>query len=137
MMKRLLTYITVAILAVCAVSCNESKRRKALLPNISGKPGEVIVVINKGDWEGATGNVLRDSLACDFPFLPQREPMYDLVNVANRPFKIFNVTLRGSDDLFPIVLVNVYRVQIVAYLVATYCIHVGIKTFAGLKAVAL
>jgi len=82
MMKRLLTYITVAILAVCAVSCNESKRRKALLPNISGKPGEVIVVINKGDWEGATGNVLRDSLACDFPFLPQREPMYDLVNVA-------------------------------------------------------
>lgn len=81
-MKRLFTYCTIAILALCAISCNEQKTRKALLPNISGKPGEVIVVINKGDWEGTLGTVLRDSLACDFPFLPQREPMYDLVNVA-------------------------------------------------------
>ena len=85
-MKRFLTYITVAALALCAISCNEKKSRKALLPNISGKPGEVIVVINKGDWEGAMGNVLRDSLACDFPFLPQREPMFDLVNVAPSGF---------------------------------------------------
>ena len=81
-MKRILTYCAAALLALCAISCNEQKTRKALLPNISGKPGEVIVVINKGDWEGALGTVLRDSLACDFPFLPQREPMYDLVNVA-------------------------------------------------------
>jgi hypothetical protein len=81
-MKRILTYCAAALLALCATSCNEQKTRKALLPNISGKPGEVIVVINKGDWEGALGTVLRDSLACDFPFLPQREPMYDLVNVA-------------------------------------------------------
>lgn len=85
-MKRILTYIAVAFLAMCAISCNQQKSRKALLPNISGKPGEVIVVINKGDWEGSMGNVLRDSLACDFPFLPQREPMFDLVNVAPSGF---------------------------------------------------
>ena len=85
-MKRVLIYIAAAVLAMCAISCNEQKSRKALLPNISGKPGEVIVVINKGDWEGSMGNVLRDSLACDFPFLPQREPMFDLVNVAPSGF---------------------------------------------------
>lgn len=85
-MKRVLTYIAVALLAMCAISCNEKKTRKALLPNISGKPGELIVVINKGDWEGTMGTTLRDSLACDFPFLPQREPMYDLVNVAPSGF---------------------------------------------------
>ncbi len=85
-MKRFITYCTVALITLLAVSCNESKRRKALLPNISGKPGEVIVVINKGDWEGAFGNILRDSLACDFPFLPQREPLFDLVNVAPSGF---------------------------------------------------
>jgi hypothetical protein len=79
---RRFAYILIALAALCAVSCNHNKTRKALLPNISGKPGEIIVVINKGDWEGAPGTVLRDSLACDFPFLPQREPMYDLVNVA-------------------------------------------------------
>ena len=81
-MKRLFTYFAVAVIALCSMSCNEKKTRKALLPNISGKPGEVIVVINKGDWEGSFGNLLRDTLACDFPFLPQREPMFDLVNVA-------------------------------------------------------
>ena len=81
-MKRFFTYLAIVLVAVSAVSCNRQKTRKALLPNIGGKPGEVIVVINKGDWEGAMGNVLRDSLACDFPFLPQREPMFDLVNVA-------------------------------------------------------
>ena len=40
------------------------------------------VLVNKGEWEGTIGNLLRDSLACDFPFLPQREPLFDLVNVA-------------------------------------------------------
>ena len=85
-MKRHITLISIALIALCAVSCNRGKTRKALLPNISGKPGEIIVVINKTDWEGAMGNVLRDSLACDFPFLPQREPMYDLVNVAPSGF---------------------------------------------------
>ena len=83
---RKFAYILIALAALCAVSCNHNKTRKALLPNISGKPGEIIVVINKGDWEGAPGTILRDSLACDFPFLPQREPMYDLVNVAPSGF---------------------------------------------------
>lgn len=81
-MKRILTYILLAAVVLSAVSCNRSRTRKALLPNISGKPGEVIVVINKSDWEGGLGTIMRDSLACDFPFLPQREPMFDLVNVA-------------------------------------------------------
>ena len=85
-MKRFTYLILTALVALCAISCNHNKTRKALLPNISGKPGEIIVVINKGDWEGAPGTVLRDSLACEFPFLPQREPLYDLVNVAPSGF---------------------------------------------------
>lgn len=85
-MKRILTYSLVAILALCAVSCNRNKTRKALLPNISGKPGEIVVVITKGNWEGSFGSVLRDSLEAEFPFLPQSEPMYELVNVAPSGF---------------------------------------------------
>ena len=68
------------------VSCSEEKRRKALLPNISGKAGEVVVVIGQNDWEGAVGTVLRDSLSCDFPMLPQKEPMFTLVNVPQAAF---------------------------------------------------
>jgi hypothetical protein len=85
-MKRLLTYLFLAIAAISLISCSEAKRKQALLPNISGKAGEVIVVIDKGQWEGAVGTTLRDSLACDCPFLPQREPLYTLVDLAPSGF---------------------------------------------------
>ncbi len=92
-MKRIFTYLLAVAAAVLALaSCNQKKAQKALLPNISGKAGEVIIVIDKGAWEGAVGNTLRDTLAADCPFLPQAEPLYTLVNVApsgfNNMFKV-------------------------------------------------
>ena len=56
------------------------------MPNISGHAGEVIVVIDRGDWESAVGTTLRDTLAQDCKFLPQREPLYSLVNVSPSGF---------------------------------------------------
>jgi len=86
-MKRFLTYLAVAAMAIIAMSsCSEEKKKKALLPNISGKAGEVVVVIGQNDWEGAIGAVLRDSLSRDFPQLPQKEPMFTLVNVPHSAF---------------------------------------------------
>lgn len=86
-MKRFLKYLVLAALAVMTIaSCSEEKRKKALLPNISGKAGEVVIVIDQGIWEGSVGTVLRDSLAADCPYLPQREPLYTLVNVAPSGF---------------------------------------------------
>ena len=86
-MKRFMKYLAVALAAAIALtSCSEEKKRKAFLPNISGKAGEIIVVIDKGDWEGTVGNVLRDSLAKETPFLPQREPLFGLVNVPQNAF---------------------------------------------------
>lgn len=75
-------------LALCGIvlfcfgltSCKNGGR-KALLPNISGKAGEVLVVIEKSDWEGVVGEQLREYLCADCSFLPQREPLYTLVNV--------------------------------------------------------
>ena len=85
-MKRIAKYIAVVLAALAAISCNEQTKKKVLLPNISGKAGEVIVVIGKADWEGLVGNTLRDTLACECPYLPQREPLYTLVNVAPAGF---------------------------------------------------
>ena len=75
-MKKIL--IVLASLAAL-VSC---KGTKAMLPNVSGKAGEIIVVIEKADWEGTLGSEVRELLACDCPFLAQQEPLYSLVNVA-------------------------------------------------------
>ena len=74
-MKKILLILS-AVLALA--SC---KNTKALLPNVSGKAGEIIVVIEKADWEGALGTQVRDLLACDCPYLAQKEPLYTLVNV--------------------------------------------------------
>lgn len=84
-MKRI-AYFLVALAAVCClISCSNGSngsKRKALLPNVSGKAGEVIVVIEKADWEGALGTEVRDVLAKDCPWLYVREPLYSLINVA-------------------------------------------------------
>jgi hypothetical protein len=66
------------------VSCGGGT--KTLLPNVSGKAGEVLVVIEKTDWEGAVGNATRDLLACDCPWFLMREPLYSLSNVTHGGF---------------------------------------------------
>ena len=86
-MKKLFTILMVSLVLV---SCGRSHR--ALLPNVSGKAGEIVVVIEKPDWEGALGNATRDLLACDCPWFLMREPLYSLVNVPHGSFaELFKV----------------------------------------------
>ena len=62
------------------------KSTKGLLPSVSGKAGEVIVIMEKSDWEDTLGSDVRDLLACDCPWLAQKEPLYSLVNVIPSAF---------------------------------------------------
>ncbi|MBO6221208.1 MAG: DUF4837 family protein, partial [Bacteroidales bacterium] len=83
-MKTFFKFAAMAVMVVAAISCKSSG--KALLPNVSGKAGEVIVVIDRDSWEGNLGNEVRGLLARDVEFLPQREPLYSLVNLAPGSF---------------------------------------------------
>lgn len=90
-MKRILSLLTILAAGIAAISCSCSPK-KALLPTISGKAGEVIVVIDKADWEGAIGSELRELLASDCPFLPQKEPLYSLIDITPSAFtNIFQI----------------------------------------------
>lgn len=99
MKKILLLFAAFAALVFC-------KSTKALLPNVSGKAGEIIVVIDKADWEGNLGTKVRELLACDCPYLAQREPLYSLVNVppggfgdlfkVHRNILYFNINPQGD-----------------------------------------
>lgn len=71
------------IATILAVSC---KNGPQLMPSVSGKAGEVVIVINKGYWESEPGAALRSALGADHPFLPQREPMFNLVNIPENAF---------------------------------------------------
>lgn len=74
-----------AALVLTLVSCG-NKSTKKLLPSVSGKAGEILVVMDKTPWEGEPGNAVRELLACDCPYLATREPLYSLVNVVPSNF---------------------------------------------------
>ena len=51
----------IALALICAVFAG-CKRSAPLLPNVSGKAGEVLCVIEKADWDGALGEAVRSVL---------------------------------------------------------------------------
>ena len=93
--------LLIPVLLLSSCGNKEPKDRSRYLPNITGNAGEVLVVINKGYWEGELGSTLREILAGEYPFLPQREPV----------FKLFNATPSGFTGSYMlhrnIVIINV------------------------------
>ena len=91
----------VIIILAAVLAFAGCKNSTPLLPSVSGKAGEIIVVMDKPDWESTLGNGVRELLASDCPYLAQREPLYSLVNVTpsnladlfkvHRNIVIFNV----------------------------------------------
>lgn len=76
--------------AIFFPSCRDNKPLKM---DITGKAGEMIVVISREAWLGAPGKVLRDVLAQPQLGLPQNEPVFDLIDVPPAAFKdIFKTT---------------------------------------------
>ena len=80
LMKRFFTF---ALLALSLLGC---KRTPALLPTVSGKAGEVLVVIEKNDWDSQLGESVRGVLADEYPFLPVQEARYSVSNVSHGGF---------------------------------------------------
>ena len=77
-------------LAALLVSCGGPA--KPLLPSVSGKAGEIVVVMDKSAWEGNLGVQTRELLASDCPYLAQKEPLYSLVAIVPSNFtKLFQV----------------------------------------------
>lgn len=83
-MKKIFKIFLLCCTAVCTIMLSNSCKgnaNKKLLPNVSGKAGDVLVVVNKTDWEGNLGKDIRDILKQDCPFLPQKEPLYSVAYV--------------------------------------------------------
>jgi len=80
---RKLNLVLFLILGSLAWSCTGGPK---LMPNISGKAGEVVIVISKGDWESDPGVALRSILGTEQPYLPQSEPLFNLVNIPENAF---------------------------------------------------
>ena len=60
------------------------------LPGITGKAGELVVVMPEKNWKGAAGDVVFGVLSSHIYGLPQAEPMFNVVHIKSAAFtKIF------------------------------------------------
>ena len=96
MKKQLINLLSMALMALVLFSCdgNGKKGGKSLFtPVSSGRPYEMLVVIDKAMWERPAGRALFDVLDTDVPGLPQPERSFRISNVGpehfNRGFRIF------------------------------------------------
>ena len=56
------------------------------LPGITGKAGELVVVMDEKQWNGAAGDTVFNTLAQHVYGLPQPEPMFNVVHVRSSAF---------------------------------------------------
>ena len=81
--------LVLAVVFILSCSSDATHMRK----NITGRAGELVVVISKTSWEGAPGKVIREGLAQSHIGLPQDEPLFDVIDVPHAAFKdIFKST---------------------------------------------
>lgn len=78
-------FIVIALI-VSLGGCKESRVKESLLPGSSGNPGEVVLIMEKTAWEGSVGESFRNLLQEETPGLPQREPLFNLVNIPAKAF---------------------------------------------------
>ena len=87
-MKRthvLLLVLFVGIGAGCKV------KRETLRPKVSGAAGQVLVVAPDVLWNGPAGDTLRAIFGQEVPYLPQPEPLFDVLHVTPGQFdKMFH-----------------------------------------------
>ncbi len=77
-MSTRLTILFITLLFII-ISCNKQKQRTAMLPNVGGLAGEVVLVINSELWKTEVGEEFRKTLQKGIEALPRPEPMFDLI----------------------------------------------------------
>jgi hypothetical protein len=78
-------FVSVIAILIIFSSCKE-KNPSALLTNVTGKSGEVVLVIDPDQWSSEVGLEFQKKLSQEYPALPQSEPMFDLVHI---PYEAF------------------------------------------------
>lgn len=90
-MKRINHLVFLFFVAAIFAGCGSDST--VMYKNITGKSGEMVVVISKESWDGAPGKIIRETLAQPHVGLPQDEPLFDLIDVPHAAFKdIFKST---------------------------------------------
>jgi len=94
-MKHVAQLVTVSIILSLLFSCG-GKGQTSGLKNITGRPGELVIIINSEIWEGTVDSIFSSVLEQPQLGLPQSEAIFKLTNV---PFKAFADIFKTSRNL--------------------------------------
>ncbi len=92
MYKRIV--ILMLVILASLTSCKPGNRQ-VTHRNVTGRAGEMIVVMSKVAWDDVPGNLIRQTLGQPQLALPQEEPLFDLVSVPHEAFKDIFLTTRN------------------------------------------
>ncbi|MEW5845487.1 MAG: DUF4837 family protein [Bacteroidota bacterium] len=100
--------VLLAAVVVVSPSCKKgSKGERTLLPNVTGNAHELVVVLPKALHNDSIGHCYSNILTEDVPFLPQREPRFDMIMIPPEAFTdifkshrniIFNDVVKGAKE---------------------------------------
>ena len=95
-------HAAVAIIAILASSLLQSCHKELIFPTASGRPYEVLVVIDNKTWEAPAGRELFNILDTDVPGLPQSERSFRISQTEPKHFsqamKIFRNIIQVNID---------------------------------------
>lgn len=103
-MKKLVFCLSLAVCLIFALPSCKQGGKSVFTPSSSGRPYEVLVVMDKDMWEAPVGRALYDVLDRDVPGLPQSERSFRISQIPadrlQRSFKIFRNIIMA--DIQPI-----------------------------------
>jgi hypothetical protein len=70
-------FLFAAVLALFT-ACNQEKNPD-YLPKANGRPGEIVIIVDSVQWNGALGSALKKIFRAEVPALPQDEPMFTVI----------------------------------------------------------
>ncbi|MFA8435716.1 MAG: DUF4837 family protein [Marinifilaceae bacterium] len=90
--------LTLALVLIAGLSsCKQTT--KNLMPSVTGKAGEVIVIVNDPLWKGAMGDTLKSIFSEEQIGLPQSEPVMDVFHISHEALTSVFKTHRSILDV--------------------------------------
>jgi hypothetical protein len=74
---KILKILVLLLMVIAACDPNDPE----YLPKASGKPGDMLIVMDSLQWKGTLGKEIRKVFAQDVPGMPQKEPMFNIVHI--------------------------------------------------------
>jgi hypothetical protein len=94
-MKGVIQLFALSVFVSFFISCGNSGQTTGM-KKITGRPGELVMIINNEIWEGTVDSIFTEVLAQSQLGLPQGEPIFNLITV---PFSAFADIFKTSRNL--------------------------------------